>query len=93
MLNDILTDLYFGRVIPWENKCENSPEVIEVNKRIDECISLITERLDADGKAQLEQLMRERSDLEGLAVCQGFKVGFRLGARLMTAVFDGHKPL
>jgi hypothetical protein len=35
--------------------------------------------------------LRDCSDLEARAVCDGFKDGYRLGAKLTAAVFYGDK--
>ena len=47
--------------------------------------------LRQEGGELLAQLLRDCSDLEARAVCDGFKDGYRLGAKLTAAVFYGDK--
>ena len=74
MEQDILEQLYFGRIVPWENRNDKTPEM-----------ERLTQLLDEDGKKILERLMDNRSELESRQILEGFKDGFRLGVQLTAA--------
>ena len=87
MERDILDQLYFGKIVPWENNNGSSPEMREVRDQIDEDIGRLRTMLSDEGKAVLERLMQNRSKLEDGVVCEGFKDGFRLGSRPTISTF------
>lgn len=88
MERDILRQLYLGKITPWENRNDRTPEMAEIADRIDGEIGRLKGMLDGEGKALLEKLLDDTSDLECKTVCEGFKDGFRLGAQIVTAAFE-----
>lgn len=93
MEKDILKQIYFGEVVPWENRNDKTPEMMEIADRIDDGIERLKERLDNEGKKLLEKLLDDSSELENKTICEGFKDGFRLGVQIMAAALgDGKKP-
>ena len=93
MEQDILKQLYFGEIVPWENRNDRTPEMAELAERIDGETERLDGLLDAEGKALLEKLLDDVSDLECRAICEGFKDGFRLGAQITAASMEGlEKP-
>ena len=93
MGQDILKQLYFGEIVPWENRNDRTPEMAELAERIDVETERLEGLLDAEGKALLEKLLDDASDLECRAICEGFKDGFRLGAQITAASMEGlEKP-
>lgn len=93
MERDILDQLYYGKIVPWENNNGSSPEMQEVKDQIDEDIGKLRSMLPDEGKAVLERLMQNRSALEDSVVREGFKDGFRLGSRLTLATFCGSNKM
>ena len=91
MGQDILKQLYFGEIVPWENRNDRTPEMAELAERIDGEAERLEGLLDAEGKALLEKLLDDASDLECRAICEGFKVGFRLGAQITAASMESLK--
>ena len=91
MEQDILKQLYFGEIVPWENRNDRTPEMAELAERIDGETERLEGLLDAEGKALLEKLLDDVSDLECRAICEGFKDGFRLGAQITAASMEGLK--
>ena len=91
MEQDILKQLYFGEIVPWENRNDKTPEMVEIADRIDDEIERLKERLDDEGKELLEKLLDDSSDLECKTICEGFKDGFRLGAQITAASMEGLK--
>ena len=93
MERNILDQLYFGKIVPWENNNGSSPEMQEVRDQIDEDIGTLRAMLSDEGKAVFERLLRNRSALEDRIVCEGFKDGFRLGSKLTLATFYSGKQV
>ena len=63
----------------------------ELAERIDGEIERLKGLLDSEGKALLEKLLDDASDLECKTICEGFKDGFRLGAQITAASMEGLK--
>ena len=91
MEQDILTQLYFGKITPWEKRSGIDPEMDDLRDRIDAEAKVLESMLSQEGGELLAQLLRDCSDLEAHAVCDGFKDGYRLGAKLTAAAFCGDK--
>ena len=91
MEQDILTQLYFGKVAPWEKRSGADPEMDALRDRIDTATQALEAMLPQEGREQLKRLLSDCSDLEARAVCEGFKDGYRLGTRLTAAAFCGDK--
>ena len=87
MEQDILEQLYFGRIVPWENRNDKTPEIEQCSEQVYQDVERLTQLLDEDGKKILERLMDNRSELESRQILEGFKDGFRLGVQLMQGVF------
>ena len=86
---DILEQLYFGQIAPWEQHSTASPEMLRLSKQIDEEIQVLRSMLPDEGIAVLEQLLANQSDMECRSGCNGFKAGFRLGTQLIAATLFG----
>lgn len=92
--DNILEDFYFGKIIPWEIQHPASPELLELRTLLESEVQQLNELLPEDGRKLLENLLSDRADMECYAVSNGFQDGFRLGARITTAVLaDGKIPL
>lgn len=85
MSNNILNDLFFGKIVPWENRPENIEEFRRLNQQLSQLSDTLEERLDKETQALLDQYISDRSDLESLLQCDSFKTGFRLGVQLILA--------
>ena len=85
MEQDILEQLYFGRIVPWENRNDKTPEIEQCSEQVYQDVERLTQLLDEDGKKILERLMDNRSELESLQILEGFMDGFRLGVQLTAA--------
>ena len=83
MPNDILSDLFFGKIVPWENRPEDIEEFHCLNQKLGLLSDAIENRLDTETQALLDQYISDRSDLEALLQFDSFKTGFRLGVQLM----------
>ena len=87
MKDDILDQLYYGRIVPWENNNGSTPEMQAVKEQIDADIQALTAMLPDEGKAVLERLLQNQSTLESTIICEGYKDGFRTGAKLALSTF------
>ena len=85
MEQDILEQLYFGRIVPWENRNDKTPEIEQCSEQVYQDVERLTQLLDEDGKKILERLMDNRSELESRQILEGFTDGFRLGVQLTGA--------
>ena len=85
MEQDILEQLYFGRIVPWENRNDKTPEMEQCSEQVYQDVERLTQLLDEDGKKILERLMDNRSELESRQILEGFKDGFRLGVQLTAS--------
>lgn len=93
MGQDILNQLYYGKIVPWENRNDKTPEMEPLSERVDKDIERLEKLLDDEGKKVLERLLDNSAELERQMVCEGFKDGFRLGVQLLTAgMGSGNKP-
>lgn len=91
MAQDILSQLYYGKIVPWENQNDKTPEMEAYSEQVDQDIQHLETLLDADGREVLERLLDNAAELERLMVCEGFKDGFRLAVQLVFAGIDGEK--
>lgn len=93
MEQDILNQLYYGKIVPWENRNDKTPEMEPLSEQVDKDIEKLEKLLDDEGKKILERLLDNSAELERQMVCEGFKDGFRLGVQLLTAgMGSGNKP-
>lgn len=93
MEQDILNELYYGHIVPWENRNDRTPEMEPFSDQVDKDITYLEGLLDDEGKKVLERLLDNSAELERLQVCEGFKDGFRLGVQLIIAgLGSGNQP-
>ena len=88
MEEDIIEQLYFGRIVPWERQVEKLPEIEKYSDLVCEDIEYLQKRLDEVGKSVLERLLDNQSEVERFQVKESFKYGFRLGMQLAAAGLD-----
>lgn len=90
---DILEQLYYGKIIPWEKNHEKSPRAKELIAKISEDIDILSENLPDEAMPVLERLLANRAELACISACGDFKEGFRLGAQFTLAAVDTKKQL
>ena len=93
MEQDILDQLYYGKIVPWENRNDKTPEMEQCSELIYRDTEHLTQLLDEEGKKILDRLMDNRSKLESHQILEGFKDGFRLGVQLTAAGLYGKNKL
>lgn len=88
MEEDIIDQLYFGRIVPWERQVKKPPEIEKYSDQVYEDIEYLQKLLDEVGKSVLERLLDNQSEVERFQVKESFKYGFRLGMQLAAAGLD-----
>ena len=87
MPGDILEDLFYGKINPWEDCPSHIEELRGLNKKMSQLSDILEERLDKETRSLLDQYLSSRASMESLLSCDSFKTGFRLGAQIMIAVY------
>lgn len=93
MEEDIIDQLYFGRIVLWEKQVEKPPEIEQCADQVCEDIECLQKLLDEDGKNILEGLLDNGSEVERFQIKESFKDGFRLGMQLTAAGLHNQKQL
>ncbi len=86
-MSDILTDLYYGRISPWERRPTRTVEGQNIDRKIEDEKRYFFQKMpldDCQRFQELEDLYTQSSDTEQV---DAFSYGFKLGAELMIAVF------
>lgn len=91
MEQEILNQLYYGEIVPWENRNDKTPEMVLLSDQVDADIKVLDQLLDDTGKQILERLLDNSAELERKMICEGFKDGFRLGVQLTAAGMGSKK--
>ena len=85
MAKDILEDLFYGQIDPWEDEPEDIETFRRLNREMAEIWSNIEQSADSDVLTLVESYAARRSDMAMLLQFERFKTGFRLGAQLYIA--------
>lgn len=88
---DIIDQLYFGRIVPWEKQVEKPPEIERCGDQVCDDIEYLQKLLDESGRKVLERLLDNGSEVERFLVKESFKDGFRLGIQLAVAGLEKSK--
>ena len=88
MEQDILEQLYFGRIVPWENRNDKTPEMEQCSEQVYQDVERLTQLLDEDGKKILERLMDNRSELESRQILEALRMGSGWGFSLRQQVLE-----
>ena len=87
MPGDILEDLFYGKINPWEDCPGHIEELRSLNQKMSQLSDILEGRLDKETRSLLDQYLSNRTDMEALLSCDSFKTGFRLGVQIMMAVY------
>lgn len=87
MPGDILEDLFYGKINPWEDCPGHIEELRSLNQKMSQLSEILEERLDKETRSLLDQYLSNRADMEALLSCDSFKTGFRLGVQIMMAIY------
>lgn len=93
MTNKILSDLFYGNIVPNEKQFERNSEF---GKAADELVKneeKLRAMLDGDALAILDRMIQSQGTITGMTAEGYFIDGFQMGFRLAAAVFyEGEKP-
>lgn len=87
-MREILEDLYFGNIVPYEKRMVASSELRRLVKRAADCESQLTEQLNGDERELLSVLTNAQQEIDSITAKENFILGFRLGVRLMAECID-----
>ena len=79
MTTDILEDLFYGRLSPWEEIPKGDPTIAQLIHQQAELSAQMEESTQESQKGLLAQYMNARADLESHLYCHYFKKGFLMG--------------
>lgn len=79
MPNDILEDLFYGRLAPWEDVPKDDEAIMNLIHRQAEASAKLDQSLGEADRQLLTQFTDLRSELEMRLYCYYFKKGFRMG--------------
>jgi len=91
MAKDILDELFYGQIIPWEEGPHDKETASQLNREMSELWEIIQKRVDSDTFALFEKLTAFRADLSMMLQRDSFKTGFRLGAQIILAALGEEK--
>lgn len=80
MDHDILEELFYGRLSPWEEIPKEDPAIAELIHQQSEIRITLEKSLGDSDKKLLSEYLESRADLEQKLYCHYFKKGFLLGA-------------
>lgn len=86
MATDILDELFYGRLSPWEEIPKADPTIAQLIHQQAELSSQLEEITQESQKGLLAQYMSARADLESLLYCHYFKMGFLMGAKFAEQI-------
>ena len=87
MEGNILEQMYYGKIVPCENRKDHTPEREPFRNQIDTDTEFLKTQLDESGRKILERILDNSAELEQQAAAEGFKEGVRFGMQLMAAGF------
>ena len=80
MAHDILEELFYGRLTPWEEIPNDDPAIAELIHQQSEIRTTLEKTLADADRNQLSKYLESRADLEQKLYCHYFKISFLLGA-------------
>ena len=83
---NIIEDLYYGRISPYEMSISTAPEYQKLKALADKNEDLLKEKLSDEQKKLLEKLTECITDISSISERDMFIAGFRLGMKLMIDV-------
>ena len=79
MTTDILDELFYGRLSPWEEIPKDDPDIAQLIHQQSEISVVLEKSLGGSDRKLFSQYTQSRADLETLLYCHYFKKGFLMG--------------
>ena len=89
MDKDILRDLYYGRISPWETSFHKSSEYAKALTEVVACGDRLREVLTEEERILVDQLENAQNRILDAAEREYVLMGFRLGAKMMLSILNG----
>lgn len=86
MPRDILDELFYGQLAPWETIPKDDPFISDLIHLQSELSVQMEESIGAEYKELLTQYMNSRADLETRLYCHYFKMGFLMGVKFTERI-------
>ena len=83
---NIIEDLYYGRISPYEMNISATPECQKLKALADRNEDLLRDSLSHEQKGLLDKLIESVTDISSISERDMFIAGFRLGMKLMIDV-------
>ena len=80
-----LDDLYYGNIKPADNEFVKNSEFDKALKVFCDCETELRKELDKDADETLIRLINSHNELLATTGLENFKIGFKLGVRMMCA--------
>ena len=90
-MKDILEELYLGNLRPLDTVAPQSEDYEDARtKRSDRIHSLMKKlgRQDEELRKEMGEILDMEGEIESYEITETFIVGFRLGARIMLAIYS-----
>ena len=88
-----LSDLFLGNIPLCEHSIPSTSPLRRLSNRLAQQEEKLSETLDEDCKAQLDQILNTQLEMDGVTTEENFILGFRLGVRLMAECLGGEEEL
>ena len=82
-MSDILNDLFYGRLAPYENCIPDTAEYQQTEQQENHLAKQFLESLTAEQKGLYQELEKISNRLVSMELEQSFSQGFRLGCRII----------
>ena len=82
-INDMLRELFYGRISPYGAKLPKDTETQAIIKRSTDLETEVNGILDEAGREKFSDFLKEDGELCDIQRFQSFRQGYRIGARLM----------
>lgn len=86
---DILRDLYYGRLSPWEMTFCKSSKYAKALTEVVACGHRLRELLNEADHTLVDKMESTQNHILDEAEREYFPIGFRLGAKIMLSVLNG----
>ena len=85
---DILEEIWYGNITPTEySRIDNNANYIEALKLVNQNQERLKSTLNDEQKDLLEKLLTANEEFANIIELGCFKVGFKLGSRLITEAY------
>ncbi len=87
-MKSVITELWYGNIIPQEDGIFNKPELRELLGYAARHRGDLEETLTDKQKEFLDKMMDNRNEFDSLAEARVFKYGFKFGAKMMPEMIE-----